>query len=69
MGTSPPSDGDSEEDMECVIAGHTMDAWSTINKILQADVSSLLAVVIASIIMLQSFLFLFMVSYFCRKLH
>ena len=25
--------------MECVIAGHTMDAWSTINKILQADVS------------------------------
>ena len=40
MGTSLPSDGDSEEDMECVIAGHTMDAWSTINKILQADVSS-----------------------------
>ena len=26
--------------MECVIAGHTMDAWSTINKILQADVST-----------------------------
>ena len=40
MGTSLPSDGDSEEDMECVIAGHTMDAWSTINKLLQADVSS-----------------------------
>ena len=58
MGTSLPSDGDSEEDMECVIAGHTMDAWSTINKLLQADVSS------KDLIMLQSFLSLFMVSFF-----